>query len=382
MNNRIKISLILLLLWISISITSFSAELESNYNKINQLLDHMVLPNEPGIQYIAVNEKDVIFSRSIGLADIKNKIPLSPGHTMTAFSMTKTLTAIAVLQLVEQGKINLNSRASNYIKHPYDSGITVRQLLSHTSGIPNPIPLRWVHLAGAQNDFNEKNALAEVLVDNPRTNILPGEEYVYSNIGYWLLGNIIEKVSGQDYRDYVNENIFDVLSLSRSEIGFEISNEDNHAKGYLKKYSFMNLAKYFLIDEDIWGNYEESWLHINNIYLNGPAFGGVIGTASAFAHILQDLLNNNSVLLGKAVKQQLYSQQTVKSGQSIDMTLGWHIGELGGNKYYYKEGGGAGMHSEMRIYPDRDLASVIMVNRTSFNTRKNLSELDKHLIGK
>ena len=382
MNNRIKISLILLLLWISISITSFSAELESNYNKINQLLDHMVLPSEPGIQYIAVNEKDVVFSRSIGLADIKNKIPLSLGHTMTAFSMTKTLTAIAVLQLAEQGKINLNSKAINYIEHPYDSGITIRQLLSHTSGIPNPIPLRWVHLASTQNDFNEKKALAEVLVDNPQTNILPGEEYVYSNIAYWLLGNIIEKVSGQDYRDYVNENIFDVLSLSRNEIGFEINNEDNHAKGYLKKYSFMNLAKYFLLDEDIWGNYEGSWLHINNIYLNGPAFGGVIGTANAFARILQDLLNNNSVLLGKAVKQQLYSQQTVKSGQPIDMTLGWHIGELDGKKYYYKEGGGAGMHSEMRIYPDRDLASVIMVNRTSFDTRKNLSELDKHLIGK
>lgn len=382
MNNRIKISLILLLLWISISITSFSAELGSNYNKINQLLDHMVLPDEPGIQYIAINERDIVFSRSIGLADIKNKIPLSIRHTMTAFSMTKTLTAIAVLQLVEQGKINLNSKASNYIEHPYDSGITIRQLLSHTSGIPDPIPLRWVHLAGARNDFNEKKALAEVLVDNPQTNISPGEEYVYSNIGYWLLGNIIEKVTGQDYRDYVNENIFDVLSLSRNEIGFEISNEDNHAKGYLKKYSFMNFAKYFLLDKDIWGNYEGSWLHINNIYLNGPAFGGVIGTASAFARILQDLLNNNSVLLGKAVKQQLYSQQKVKSGQSIHMTLGWHIGELNGKKYYYKEGGGAGMHSEMRIYPDRDLASVIMVNRTSFDTRKNLSELDKYLIGK
>lgn len=144
----------------------------------------------------------------------------------------------------------------------------------------------------------------------------------------------------------------------------------------------MNLAKYFLLNKDILGDYEGAWLHINNIYLNGPAFGGAIGTASAFARILQDLLKNNSVLLGKTVKQQLYSQQTVKSGQSVDMTLGWHIGELDGKKYYYKEGGGAGMHSEMRIYPDRDLASVIMVNRTSFNTRKNLSELDKNIIGK
>jgi len=381
MNNIKKIPLILFLLWTSLSVTSFSAELETKHKKINQLLEHVVLPNGPGIQYIAVNKKDVVFSRSIGLADIKNKAPLTLSHTMTAFSMTKTLTAIAVLQLVEQGKIDLNSKASSYIEHPYGSEITIRQLLSHTSGVPDPIPLRWVHLASTQNSFDEKKALSEVLVENSQTDYLPGEEYGYSNIGYWLLGNIIEKVSAQSYRDYVNENIFDVLGLSRSEIGFEIVNENNHAKGYLKKYSFMNLVKYFLLSKNIWGEYEGSWLHIKNVYLNGPAFGGAIGSASAFARILQDLLNSHSVLLGKAVKQQLYSQQILKSGQSIDMTLGWHIGEMDGKKYYYKEGGGAGMHCEMRVYPEYDLASVIMVNRTSFNTRKHLSELDMNIIG-
>jgi len=138
----------------------------------------------------------------------------------------------------------------------------------------------------------------------------------------------------------------------------------------------MNLLKSFLIEDTTWGEYEDNWLHINNVYLNGPAFGGAIGSARAFSRILQSLLSDKSVLLSGNTKQHLYSQETTHSGKKIDMTLGWHIGELNDKKYYFKEGGGAGFHSEMRIYPDMNLATVIMVNRTSFNTRKQLSNLD------
>ena len=85
---------------------------------------------------------------------------------------------------------------------------------------------------------------------------------------------------------------------------------------------------------------------------------------------------NNPNLLEIKSKQLLYSQQKTNAGKNIDMTLGWHIDKLNGVAYYYKEGGGAGFHSEMRIYPDNGLASVIMTNKTSFNSRKILSELD------
>lgn len=380
--SLMKEKLILVLVLMPFYSITYAVDFEQKKETIERLLADISSTGDPGVQYVVVNKDAIVFSHGSGLADIKNKTPLSPRHTMAAFSMTKTITAIAVLQLVERGKIKLNNQASQYIEHPYDSKITIRQLLSHTSGIPDPIPLKWVHLASKHKEFDEKKALSQVLSGNTESDALPGEKYGYSNIGYWLLGEVIEKASGENYSDYVNKNIFKPLNLKLDEIGFKINDVDNHAKGYLKKYSFMNLFKSFMIDNYVWGLYEGPWLHINNVYLNGPALGGAIGSAAAFSRILQDLLNDNSVLLGGKTKQQLYSQQKIKSGDNIDMTLGWHIGELDGDNYYYKEGGGAGFHCEMRIYPTHQLATVIMVNRTSLNTRKQLNKLDSNFIGK
>ena len=376
-----KTSKICLLVFISIfPILSFAGMLENKY-QARQLLVEMFSPDEPGVQYVVVNKDSDLFVYSSGLADIKNNEPLSHGHTMSAFSMTKTLTAIAILQLVEREKIQLNSPVSQFVKHPYNSSITITQLLNHTSGIPNPIPLRWVHLASNHESFDENSALLKVLEENPISDSLPGEEYGYSNIGYWLLGEIIEKVSGEKYVDYIDKNIFKPLGLTQNDVGFQIINNANQTKGYLNKYSFLNLFKYFLLDDEILGDYEGSWLRINSVYLNGPAVGGAFGTSVAFSRILQNLLLDKSVLLGESAKRYLFSQQKAKSGEMIDMTLGLHIGELNGVKYYFKEGGGAGFHCEMRIYPDSGIVSVMMVNRTSFNTNRNLSKLDSSFIG-
>jgi len=336
----------------------------------------------PGVQYIVLDKNEIIFSTSRGLADIENKIPLSVDHTMSIFSMTKTLTAISILQLVERQRLDLDDKVSRYVEHPYNPEITIRHLLSHTSGIPDPIPLKWVHLASKHREFDEHQSFSKVLKDNSKSNSLPGEKYGYSNIGYWLLGGVIEAVSGKRYCSYIEDNITKVLGLSSNEIGCEVIDGQNHAKGYLNKYSFFNLAKYFLMDKEIWGEYEGSWLHINNVYINGPSFGGVISSAKAISRILQDLLNNKSHTLGKNMKDQLYAQQKTAAGEPIDMTLGWHIGNLRGSKYYFKEGGGAGFHCEMRIYPDNGLASVIIVNKTSLNTKKELSQLDSGFIKK
>jgi len=380
-SNMIKISTLFLVFIISNS-TLFAEEHDVKNSKVAPLLSELSSINEPGIQYVVVNSDSVVFEYSSGQADIKNKVALSSNHTMAAFSMTKTLTAIGVLQLLERHKLKLEDNISLYVDHPYSKEITIRQLLNHTSGLPDPIPLKWVHLAKNHIAFNEKKALEKVLLENPKASSLPGEKYEYSNIGYWLLGGVIEKVSGLSYSEYIRKNIFEPLHLSKSEIGFTVIQEDNHAKGYLQKYSFMNLLKFFLIEDTTWGEYEENWLHINNVYLNGPAFGGAIGSASAFSRILQSLLSDKSILLGSNVKQHLYSQEKNNSGKKIDMTLGWHMGVLNGMKYYFKEGGGAGFHSEMRIYPDINLATVLMVNRTSFNTREQLSNLDIAVMSK
>jgi D-alanyl-D-alanine carboxypeptidase len=352
------------------------------HEQATKLIDALAPSDGPGIQYIIVDKSSVIFEHSSGLADIKNPTFLSMDHTMAAFSMTKTITAIAILQLVGDGKLKLDDKINRYIKHPYSPDITIRQLINHTSGIPNPIPLKWVHLAGSNNKFNEDAALDLVLRENPKSDNAPGENFAYSNIGYWLLGKVIEAVTRLEYRTYVKQSIFQPLKLEPAEIDFKINNPSNHAKGYLAKYSFINLIKGFVTNKEVWGEYEGSWLHIKDVYLNGPAFGGAIGSARAFSRILQDLLSEESVLLGKSAMQLLYKPEKTNSGKPIPMTLGWHIGELNEFRYFYKEGGGAGFHCEMRIYPSIGLASVIMTNRTSFNSRKELSRVDSIFIKK
>ncbi len=344
--------------------------------KTSKLLSSMSSSDGPGIQYVIVDKAGVLYEQSTGLADLKNRTAMSPGHSMAAFSMTKTLTAIAVLRLVEQGKIELDAPVSRYYPHPYDQKITIRLLLSHTSGISNPIPLRWVHLAKEHQSFNERSALETVLAENAKLKSKPGEKYSYSNINYWLLGSVIEAVTGESYEDYVRANIFRRLKLSPDEIDFTYSGAGPHAKGYLAKYSFMNLVKGFLTDKAVRGEYECNWLHIKDVYVNGPAFGGAVGTARAFSVILQDLLAERSVLLSEKSRRLLFTRQKTLDGKEIDMTLGWHVRELDEKQYYFKEGGGAGFHSEMRMYPSQGLASVIMTNQTSFNTRKALNQLD------
>lgn len=377
---KLIMTLCILVVVISCSVVKVEKEVVRIDDKIIGTLNNLVDSNEPGIQYVVVNKSDKVFEYSVGLSDIIKGSVLSSNHTMAAFSMTKTLTAIAVLQLVELDKINLDDSVSAYIEHPYSPHISIRQLLSHTSGIANPLPLKWVHLSKDHISFDEELALTKVLNETPNLAAQPGTEYRYSNIGYWMLGKVIEQVSGQKYSDYVTENIFKVLGLTSTEIGFLIADKNNHAKGYLKKWSFMNLFGRLFIDRSVLGEYEDGWLHIKNVYLNGPSFGGALGSATAFSKILQDLLSEQpKILKGKSVKL-LYSKQKTETGEYIDMTLGWHIGKLNGVTYYFKEGGGAGFHSEMRIYPDNGLASVIMTNKTSFNSKKILNELDVNYV--
>ena len=154
----------------------------------------------PGVQYIVVTADEIIFEYIGGWANIAGRRPMTPETTMMAYSMSKTITAAAVLQLVEAQKIGIDDPIDRYIDPPpYGGGITVRELLSHTSGIPNPLPLTWVHAASLHERFDERAALAKVLREHGRLKSAPGTRYGYSNIGYWLLGPLIERASGEPF---------------------------------------------------------------------------------------------------------------------------------------------------------------------------------------
>ena len=143
----------------------------------------------------------------------------------------------------------------------------------------------------------------------------------------------------------------------------------------------MNLVKRFVTDSKFWGEYEGKWLRLRSHHLNGPAFGGLVGTARGFGRLLQDQLRTKSVLLSPETKRLLETRQTDGRGKKIPMTLGWHVGDLNGTVYFFKEGGGGGFHSEMRLYPAKGIASVVMVNSTVFNSTKFLNRVDRMFLG-
>ncbi len=335
----------------------------------------------PGLQYVVVNANEVIYEFAGGMADMLNKQPMTLNTTLMAYSMTKTFTAVAVLQSVERQKLSLNDVIDEYLPEGYYRGhnITIRQLLSHTAGISNPIPFDWVHLVEEHAYFNEATALANVIREHPKLSSSPGKKYAYSNIGYWLLGKIVEQAWGQSFSEYVRTNILQRLTISLHDMNFIIHDLKQHAKGYLAKYSLMNLLKSLMIDNKYIGEYESKWLHINNHYVNGPAFGGLIGNARGFSYLLQDQLQNTSVLFNSNTKSLLETQQVNRDGKLVPMTLGWHVGKLEGDTYFFKEGGGGGFHAEMRIYPNKGIGSVVMANNTGFNSTRFLNRVDKSL---
>ena len=296
--------------------------------------------------------------------------------TLMAYSMSKTITACAILQLIEGGKLGIDDPISHYISwQPYGNEVTVRLLLSHTAGIPNPIPLRWVHSADSGSVFNERDALRKVLANHPRPAHKPGTRFAYSNIGYWLLGALIEEVTGEALATRVQTSVFTPLGLSSSEMAYRIPDATLHASGYLERRSFINLIKSLVIDRSLVGQRAGQWVEILPHYVNGPAFGGIVGHAAGFAAFLQDQLRESSRVLAASARSFLYQQQRA-SGRDIPMTLGWHIGSRGKQRYYFKEGGGGGFRSMMRLYKGLGIGTVLMVNATTFNVARALDTLD------
>lgn len=332
----------------------------------------------PGLQYLVVTAEDVRFEYAGGWADIAQQRPMTAETTMMGFSMTKTLTAAAVLQLVERGIIGLDDELDRYVgASPYaGQGITIRQLIAHTAGVPNPIPLRWVHLLEEEASFNESDALDRVLADNPTPDSRPGEKYAYSNIGYWLLGRVIEVATGQPYADYVRSNILVPLRVD-GQMAIGIPDVTQHASGYLARYSFTNLLKGLMTDAKFWGEYEGDWLRIKHHHLDGPSFGGLVSNARGFGAFLQDQLAEESVLFGAETKALFESVQVNANGEPLPMTLGWHVGNVDGEPYLFKEGGGGGFHAEMRIYPERGIGTVVMVSNTDFDSTGFLNRVDQ-----
>jgi CubicO group peptidase (beta-lactamase class C family) len=348
-------------------------------HEVDQFLSAYVVQHKtPSIQYLLFHQDAVIYRLKDGFANIGKQIPTDWKTTYCGFSATKPFTATAILQLAEQEKLDIDHLAREYLPDfPYSTDITIRHLLSHSAGIPNPIPLRWVHLHEEHSTFDRNTFFNEVFQKKYKVISNPNDKFSYSNLGYMLLGQIIEEVSGLPYEEYIQQHIFKLLELEKNELDFIIPDTHYHAIGYQKRFSFMNLMLGFMMNKKKYMDHVEGkWVSFKTMYPNGAPYGGLIGTSIAFMKYIQDLLKPESRLLSKKYKQLMFTEALTNKHKKTGMCLSWFKGKLKGMEYFAHAGGGGGYYCEIRIYPKSDLGSVVFMNRTGMTDARFLDRVD------
>lgn len=307
----------------------------------------------PGIQYQVVGANGVLFSAAAGVRDVASAAPMDEATIQMAYSTTKVITAIAVMQLVERGRMELDAPLSRYFaEHPYGDRITIRQLLTHTSGVPAPMPLDWFAVEGRA--FDRDQELRRLLAEHPRLRHDPGQKYDYSNLGYWLLEKAIERAAGQDYAAYVDQHVFQPVGVTPAAARFSTDGPGEVAVGHARRVSGVSWMLKWMTPAAYWSDAHARWYRSARVLPYGRAYGGLFVTARALGSVLRDLVKDDPVLLRPESKAALF-------------TLGWVTGEVAGERYFGKQGGGLGFSGNVRIYPARGLATVMLTNRTEIS---------------
>lgn len=336
----------------------------------------------PGLHYLFFDSGKILYQSIRGMADIGQQKKITGDTMYHCFSITKTFTALAVLQLAEKALLEMDAPVKKFLPgFLYPPEITIKQLLTHSAGIPGPIPLNWIHLPEEHKDFDRDKFFGRLFAKHHRARFRPNEKFAYSNLGYVLLGQVLEKISGLPYEQYIIQNIIEKLDLAPGELGFTIPGEGRMAKGYHPRFSFSNALLGFLIDKKkFMGHAEGSWKPFKDYYINGAPYGGLIGSAPALVKYAQELLKPGGQLLGDELKQLLFRENHTNNGKPTGMCLSWYTGNLHGHTYYTHAGGGGGYYGEIRVYPGLHKGSVIMFNRTGMRDERFLDKTDSFFI--
>jgi CubicO group peptidase (beta-lactamase class C family) len=293
-----------------------------------------------GASVAVVKGGTTLVSRGYGLADLELGVPTPPGATYEIGSITKQFTAAAILRLQERGKLALDDEITKYLPDYPTQGrhLTLRRLLNHTSGI---------------RGYTEMPAFDELMrLEKPRQALVdlfsrepfdfePGEEQIYNNSAFFLLGLVIEKVAGVPYEAYVQHELFDPVGMASSYYCSSRAVHKNHAHGYDTGKDGLELKGYL----------EHAW----------PYAAGSLCSNTA------DLVAWNRALHGgKVLNPDSYTAMitpgTLNDGTRLRYGLGIGVADIGGRRAIAHGGGINGFLSESEYYPDDDLIVIVLLN--------------------
>jgi CubicO group peptidase (beta-lactamase class C family) len=342
---------------------------------LDDVLERVTNREAPGIAVVKLSGSEVERRASAGKADLASGLATSTNTVHLWFSMTKIVTATAVMQLAERGALGLDDPVASFVEDfPKPRAgwpeVRVRHLLSHSSGLPNPIPVRWVHPAGEAGQ-DPREFAQDLLRRHSRLRFPAGSKAVYTNLGYIALGELIGTASGQPYEDYVMSEILAPLAMDRTGFGYGTLGPDV-ATGYQRRLHPMTPLFRLMLPKGIVGRKQGRFVAFNRFLVDGPAYGGLVGSAEDAGRFMAIHLNQGEFESGRLLSpESVRAMQRIQaSGRKIEVGFGWfRRGRDGSRDPAYLEhlGGGGGFWNMMRIYPEQRVGVLAMGNSTSYD---------------
>ncbi|WP_436058888.1 serine hydrolase domain-containing protein [Arthrobacter sp. LjRoot78] len=335
----------------------------------------------PGMSLAVVSRDRVLHTGGTGFADLEGHAPATADTVYPWFSMTKPVTATAALRLSDQGLLDLHAPVPEYLpwlRAPGPAQPTVWQLLSHSAGLGNPLPVTWIHPADAPGPEQEQ-MLRKLLARRRAFRHRLGGTGHYSNVGYLVAAQIISQVSGEPFPSYVRREILAPLGMDST--GFAYLPGHSAAIGYVRIPRPLTPALAAILPPGTLGARHGGYSALNPFLVDGAGYGGLVGSvldAAAFArlHLNDGLAVPPGTAGAPAVPQghRILQEPTARAmrdirvkGKQFDHSAGWFRKHTKGPHGSYVEhfGTGLGFWNIMRLYPERGRAIVLMSNSST-----------------
>ncbi len=295
-----------------------------------------------GLAVAVVRGRDTLLLKGYGFADIENQVPVTPQTVFRIGSVTKQFTSAAVMQLVEQGKVSLDDDITKYIPRYPTRGqqITVRHLMNHTSGIPSYTDV-GAFGAMIRSDLSHESLVA--LISPMSLMFEPGANFYYNNTGYYMLGMLIEQVTGKKYGEYLDEKLFRPNGLTGTTYCDTRRIIPRRAHGY---------------DRDQTGLVNTTFISMDLPYAAG-SLCSTVGDLVAWTSKLAS---------GAVVSQGSYREMTspvkLTSGRPMNYGFGLSADTMRGHRVVQHGGGINGFISSLVHLPDDSLIVTVLTNTT------------------
>ena len=296
--------------------------------------------NGPGAALLVAKKGEVVYQGAIGKANIELNVPMITQHVFRIASLSKQFTAVAILMLMEHGQLDLQEDIQTYLPQYPSQGhsITIEHLLTHTSGIPSvsDLPAWEEHI---RDDLTTSEMIA--LFKNKPLDFVPGTANNYSNSGYFLLGVIIEKISGLSYADFIQKNIFDKVGMGNSYYSEAKKIIPMRASGYRRGY--------------------DGYVNAPYISMSLPFSTGALAMNVFDFYKWNEALMNGR-LISTATVTKAHSQYQLSKGEFIETGYGWGLGKFFGQPTIEHGGSLFGFLSYASYLPEEELLVVIFSN--------------------